>query len=74
MLKKGVFWKCLCDCGKERVVRSDRLKSGETKSCGCYSKDKLIEYNQNTTAKNLINQRFGKLTVIEKQIKEMVAV
>jgi len=67
--KKGVFWKCLCDCGKERVVRSDRLKSGETKSCGCYSKDKLIEYNQNTTAKNLINQRFGKLTVIKKTDK-----
>lgn len=32
-------WRCRCDCGKETVVRSTRLKSGETKSCGCILKD-----------------------------------
>lgn len=29
--------RCLCDCGKETITRLDRVKSGKTKSCGCYS-------------------------------------
>ena len=28
-------WRCLCDCGRETVVRTNRLRSGHTKSCGC---------------------------------------
>lgn len=30
-----IIWKCLCDCGNECEVTSDRLKSGNTQSCGC---------------------------------------
>lgn len=66
---KGVFWKCICDCGTERVVRSDRLKNGETKSCGCYSTNKLIEYNKNIKANDLTNQIFGKWKVLQKTDK-----
>lgn len=33
------FWKCLCKCGSEVVVTTDSLKSGNTKSCGCYKRD-----------------------------------
>ena len=29
------YWKCLCDCGKERIVCAGNLKNGHTKSCGC---------------------------------------
>lgn len=28
-------WRCRCDCGNEAIVRGDRLKKGETISCGC---------------------------------------
>ena len=28
-------WRCLCDCGRETVVPTHRLRSGHTKSCGC---------------------------------------
>lgn len=28
-------WICVCDCGKETIVASDKLRSGHTKSCGC---------------------------------------
>ncbi len=31
----NAWWKCACDCGGESWVRQDRLKCGETKSCGC---------------------------------------
>lgn len=31
--------RCLCECGKEKNVSLYKLKSGHTKSCGCYSKE-----------------------------------
>lgn len=29
------LWQCRCKCGKETVVCTSDLKSGNTKSCGC---------------------------------------
>lgn len=37
--KKRTYWKCRCDCGKEIIARADGLKSGHTRSCGCYNKE-----------------------------------
>lgn len=31
-------WFCLCDCGAVKVVLGDKLKNGNTKSCGCLGK------------------------------------
>lgn len=31
------YWLCRCDCGKEVEVSTEHLRSGNTKSCGCYS-------------------------------------
>lgn len=50
-------WKCLCDCGKTRIVQASRLECGEAKSCGCLQRKKQYP--------SLIGQQFGKLTVIE---------
>jgi hypothetical protein len=36
---KGAFWKCRCDCGTIKVIYSGDLRSGNTKSCGCYFKE-----------------------------------
>jgi len=34
-------WRCLCECGAIVVTRSTKLLSGHTKSCGCWSADRL---------------------------------
>lgn len=37
------YFLCECECGTRREVRGTHLKSGKTKSCGCYKKDKTSE-------------------------------
>tara|TARA_R100000742_G_C4279692_1_gene105419 strand:+ start:19318 stop:19968 length:651 start_codon:yes stop_codon:yes gene_type:complete len=42
--KQGhAYWNCVCSCGSERVINSQRLKGGATKSCGCLAKEKARE-------------------------------
>lgn len=60
-LNGQVVWHCICDCGTEIDVRSWNLTSGKTKSCGCFRSETARKIN----SKNLLGQRFGKLTVIE---------
>ncbi len=33
--KKRKYRRCLCICGKEKLVRVDHLENGKSKSCGC---------------------------------------
>ena len=67
--KKGskgqVYWHCKCECGNEKDIDGCELRRGGSKSCGCLRKERVQEAN----TKNLIGQRFGKLTVIEKTDK-----
>lgn len=32
---KKTAWRCLCDCGRETIVKTNCLRSGHTTSCGC---------------------------------------
>lgn len=32
-------WKCICECGNEITVIGKDLRSGNTKSCGCYNRE-----------------------------------
>lgn len=36
-------WRCKCSCGGETVATTSDLRSGNTKSCGCFCKDRLKE-------------------------------
>jgi hypothetical protein len=36
-------WLCMCGCGGEKVIPTDSLTSGKTKSCGC--RNKLVRQN-----------------------------
>lgn len=33
---RNSLWKVRCDCGTEFIVTASSVKSGQTKSCGCY--------------------------------------
>lgn len=37
------LWNCKCDCGEQKVVRANELRSGKTHSCGCLHKQQLSE-------------------------------
>jgi hypothetical protein len=37
------IWKCRCDCGNECNVRGENLLKGDTRSCGCYNKQRTRE-------------------------------
>lgn len=55
------YWHCLCDCGNETYISASALKSGRTKSCGCLTKQRIIE----TSRKDETGNRYGKLVVME---------
>lgn len=38
-LSGNVVWRCRCDCGEECFVSYSSLTSGNTKSCGCLSRE-----------------------------------
>jgi hypothetical protein len=35
----GVAWLCRCSCGTEVIVRSEHLRYGRTRSCGCLRRE-----------------------------------
>lgn len=55
---KKVYYYCKCKCGRDVLVRSDLLLSGDTKSCGCKRTEFLIRFNTKhsfTLTKNIIH-------------------
>ena len=51
--KKKSLWKCICDCGKEVIVRGNSLSSGTTKSCGCRKHEATVNFNIRTKTKDI---------------------
>lgn len=52
-------WKCLCECGNIKIVGQNSLRSGASKSCGCYNSE--IRKQRHIDLSGL---KFGKLTVV----------
>lgn len=57
-----ILWRCICDCGQEKIVNSASLRSNKVRSCGCLHKEIQVQLH----AKDLTNQTFGMLTAIKK--------
>ena len=53
------YWLCQCDCGTICSVAGTHLKTGHTKSCGCYRKRKQVHGWLDLTGK-----RYGRLQVL----------
>lgn len=43
-------WECLCDCGETVNVTTAHLRSGHTKSCGCYHISKVTKHGKARTS------------------------
>ena len=64
-----VQWLCECSCFNEErkhptlIVRSNSLRNGQTKSCGCILNEQLVKRNSEKSSVKVGN-KYGKLTVI----------
>ena len=38
---QGIVWMCRCDCGTEKTVSGGNLRSGLSKSCGCWNLEQV---------------------------------
>ena len=41
--RQQIFWCCRCDCGTERWVLGELLRSGKALSCGCLKRERGVE-------------------------------
>ena len=42
---RDAYWMCRCECGSEHKVRSNQLKNGTNRSCGCLQRELTAEKN-----------------------------
>jgi hypothetical protein len=60
---RHAYWECACTCGRNIVVRGDRLRNGSTVSCGCaqreYQEARLVKIEKSVSLK-----KFGKVFVL----------
>lgn len=60
---RRVYVKTICDCGNIPVSNQlSSIKSGHIKSCGC------LKFNNPLILKDLTGKKFGRLTVIERDV------
>ena len=56
-------WKCLCECGKEKIVRGTDLRLGKVTSCGF---DCPLRHERNGQFIDETNHKYGRLQVLYK--------
>ena len=70
-----IVWSCHCDCGKDILLDTRALQRGHIRDCGCAAKEKARQRDADRKrkgdgnerqgqAKNLLGEKFGRLTVI----------
>ncbi len=58
---RAKYWICKCTCGNTVITTTYKLKSGHTKSCGCYKSDVVSDRSHIDISGN----RYGFLTAVE---------
>lgn len=46
-------WRCQCDCGIIKNIKTEELRSGGTKSCGCWDREQSSARAENMYSKNI---------------------
>lgn len=65
----SIIWRCKCECGNECDISGPQLRSGRTKSCGCYRQQEGIKRLKIAAKQKLIDltgQDFGYWHVIKR--------
>lgn len=58
------MWLCQCKCGNQVIIEGKKLRSGNTKSCGCLRSEKAIERCKQYH-KDMIGKTYGYLKVLD---------
>lgn len=63
------LWRCLCDCGKEKIIVGKLLKNGSVVSCGCYgaSRGAANQYKHGDASKGKHSKLYEVWTDIKKR-------
>lgn len=46
---RHALWRCVCECGNEKIVRGTHLKNEKIRSCGCLLKNKKYKHGMSRT-------------------------
>jgi len=81
---KPCMWECQCSCGVIKLYDGTNLRSGNTTSCGCVHKEKLIAINQSrakdpwladmTIYKRRLHYRKGRRGIGSNQFHEILGI
>ena len=68
-VKQGnAYWKCMCDCGNERIIPTQSLKINGTKSCGCV---KILKHNKGDTGLKILYATYKSNARINERVFEL---
>lgn len=62
-----IYWRCKCDCGNYASVTSSRLNGGQSKSCGCKGRERIIALSKARATHGKSNTRIYHIWQLMKQ-------
>ena len=68
--KNGMMqWQCICDCGEEKEISGNHLRTGHTTSCGCVQRE-VASIMGKTTPRKLSDRKHERLYHIWKGMRK----
>lgn len=72
--KKGnTYWRCICDCGQEKIARGTHVRGNIAKSCGCHKRERCKELWRKGLPVRLANSKRRKEAVAQSVAKSTPA-
>lgn len=64
------YWLCKCDCGNEKIVRANDMRSGKTTSCGCNMRESSKRNQKIMSASNKLPEGESSFNLLYAQYRE----